>query len=119
MEGDVIPMCEDQDMAIVSYGSLGTGALLTVQQRKEREADPDAPMGSVSDIALKTSEVLEKIADRKGTTLQAIVSFCSFLLVKHRANPIRPWHICSTSPHLCSPSSESTLLNTSRLCLMP
>ncbi|KAF7627899.1 sterigmatocystin biosynthesis dehydrogenase stcV [Aspergillus flavus] len=72
MEGDVIPMCEDQDMAIVSYGSLGTGALLTVQQRKEREADPDAPMGSVSDIALKTSEVLEKIADRKGTTLQAI-----------------------------------------------
>ncbi|GMF69902.1 unnamed protein product [Aspergillus oryzae] len=75
MEGDVIPMCEDQDMAIVSYGSLGTGALLTVQQRKEREADPDAPMGSVSDIALKTSEVLEKIADRKGTTLQAISTF--------------------------------------------
>ena len=119
MEGDVIPMCEDQDMAIVSYGSLGTGALLTAQQRKEREADPDAPKGSVSEIALKTSEALEKIADRKGTTLQAIVSFCSFLLVKYRANSIRLWLICSTNPHMCSPSSESILSNTSKLCPMP
>ncbi|KAF5679854.1 alcohol dehydrogenase [Fusarium denticulatum] len=72
IEGDVIPMCEDQDMAIVSWGSLGTGSLLTAQQRKEREADPDAPKPQISEVALKTSEALERIADRKGTTLQAI-----------------------------------------------
>ncbi|KAF5591041.1 alcohol dehydrogenase [Fusarium pseudoanthophilum] len=72
MEGDVIPMCEDQDMAIVSWGSLGTGSLLTAQQRKERESDPDAPKPQISEVALKTSEALERIAKRKGTTLQAI-----------------------------------------------
>ncbi|KAF5710095.1 alcohol dehydrogenase [Fusarium globosum] len=72
MEGDVIPMCEDQDMAIASWGSLGTGSLLTAQQRKEREADPDAPKSQISEVAMKTSDALERIADRKGTTLQAI-----------------------------------------------
>ncbi|KAF5722717.1 alcohol dehydrogenase [Fusarium mundagurra] len=59
MEGDVIPMCEDQDMAIVSWGSLGTGLLLTTRQRKEREADSDAPKSQISEVALKTGEALE------------------------------------------------------------
>ncbi|KAF5981880.1 alcohol dehydrogenase [Fusarium coicis] len=56
MEGDVIPMCEDQDMAI----------------KKDRESDPDAPKPQISEVALKTSEALERIAKQKGTTLQAI-----------------------------------------------
>ncbi|KAF4971312.1 hypothetical protein FSARC_1831 [Fusarium sarcochroum] len=72
MEGEVIPMCEDQGMAVVPWGALGTGSLLSAAQRKERESDVDAPKMPVSETALRTSEALERIADRKGTTLQAI-----------------------------------------------
>lgn len=107
MEGDVIPMCEDQDMAIVSWGSLGTGSLLTAQQRKEREADPDAPRPQISEVALKTSEALERIAGRKGTTLQAIVSFGFTIYITQGSNAVRPWHTYSTNPHTYSPSWES------------
>ncbi|KAK5275109.1 hypothetical protein LTR40_013627, partial [Exophiala xenobiotica] len=42
MEAEIIPMCEDQGMAIVSWASLGGGALLTAEQRKKNEQDPDA-----------------------------------------------------------------------------
>ena len=74
MEGEVIHMCEDQGMAVIPWGALGSGSLLTAEQRKEREDDPDAPDIKPSETALRTSEALEKIAARKGTTLQAIVS---------------------------------------------
>lgn len=67
-------MCEDQGMAVIPWGALGSGSLLTAEQRKERENDPDAPDIKPSETALRTSEALEKIAVRKGTTLQAIVS---------------------------------------------
>ena len=73
MEGEVIHMCEDQGMAVIPWGALGSGSLLTAEQRKERENDPDAPDTKPSETALRTSEALEKIATRKGTTLQAIV----------------------------------------------
>ncbi|KAJ4009497.1 hypothetical protein NW752_009087 [Fusarium irregulare] len=72
MEGEAIHMCEDQGMAVIPWGALGSGSLLTAEQRKERENDPDAPDIKPSETALKTSEALEKIATRKGTTLQAI-----------------------------------------------
>ncbi|RFN48802.1 alcohol dehydrogenase [Fusarium flagelliforme] len=72
MEGEVIHMCEDQGMAVVPWGALGSGSLLTAEQRKQRENDPDAPHIKPSETALRTSEALERIATRKGTTLQAI-----------------------------------------------
>ena len=37
MEGEVIHMCEDQGMAVVPWGALGSGSLLTAEQRKERD----------------------------------------------------------------------------------
>lgn len=73
MEGEVIHMCEDQGMAVVPWGALGSGSLLTAEQRKERQDDPDAPNIEPSETAIRTSEALEVIAARKGTTLQAIV----------------------------------------------
>ncbi|RSL57425.1 hypothetical protein CEP53_006473 [Fusarium sp. AF-6] len=42
MEGELIPMCEDQGMAIVPWAALGSGQLLSAEQRRERENDPDA-----------------------------------------------------------------------------
>jgi aryl-alcohol dehydrogenase-like predicted oxidoreductase len=76
MESEIIPMCEDQGMAIVSWASLGGGQLLTAEQRKKFEEDPDAGRGfySASESDIKICGVLEKMAKAKGTTLQDIVS---------------------------------------------
>lgn len=74
MEGEIIPMCEDQGMAIVSWSALGSGQLLSAEQRRERESNPDASKIPPSETALAVSEALEKIAKEKSTTLQAIVS---------------------------------------------
>jgi aryl-alcohol dehydrogenase-like predicted oxidoreductase len=74
MEAEIIPMCEDQGMAIVPWAALGGGQLLTAKQREEKEKDPDARKGyGVSEADIKVSEQLEKIAEEKKTTLQAIV----------------------------------------------
>ncbi|KAH6977535.1 NADP-dependent oxidoreductase domain-containing protein [Ilyonectria sp. MPI-CAGE-AT-0026] len=72
MEGEIIPMCEDQGMAIVPFAALGTGTLLSAKQRHERESDPDAAQASPSEKALAVSKTIEKIANEKGTSFQAI-----------------------------------------------
>ncbi|KAJ9497553.1 hypothetical protein H2202_006977 [Exophiala xenobiotica] len=73
MEAEIIPMCEDQGMAIVPWASLGGGALLTAEQRKKNEQDPDArKVKTPSEADVKVCEVLEGMAKSKNTTLQAI-----------------------------------------------
>ncbi|KAF1961213.1 Aldo/keto reductase [Byssothecium circinans] len=74
MESEIIPMCEDQGMAIVSWASLGGGQLLTEEQRKKREEDPNAGHGfyEASENDIKVSKVLEKLAASKNATLQDI-----------------------------------------------
>lgn len=99
MEGEVIHMCEDQGMAVIPWGALGSGSLLTAEQRKARENDPDAPDTKPSETALRTSEALGKIAARKGTTLQAIVSHLapipeSALRPTGPCIPISPDNLC-------------------------
>lgn len=75
MEAEIIPMCEDQGMAIVSWAALGGGQLMSAEQRKQNEQDPDARPGyGHRDADRKVSEVLGKIAVDKSTTLQAVVS---------------------------------------------
>lgn len=68
-------MCEDQGMAIFPWAALGGGQLMTTKQRAEQKNNPNARIryGS-NELDIKVSEVLERIADRKATTLQAIVS---------------------------------------------
>jgi aryl-alcohol dehydrogenase-like predicted oxidoreductase len=72
MEAEIIPMCEDQGLAIVSWASLGGGQLATAAQRRAAEDDPKSGKGfynaSESDIAV--SRVLERMAENKGVTLQ-------------------------------------------------
>ncbi|OLN87745.1 Norsolorinic acid reductase A 2 [Colletotrichum chlorophyti] len=73
MEAEIIPICEDQGMAIVPWAALGDGQLMTATQRKEAEKDADARKafhGLEPPIAL--CDTLERIAEQKGTTLQAI-----------------------------------------------
>lgn len=76
MESEIIPMCEDQGMAIVSWASLGGGQLLTADQRKKIEEDPNAGKGyyTATEDDIKVCDVLEKLAKENNTTLQAIVS---------------------------------------------
>jgi aryl-alcohol dehydrogenase-like predicted oxidoreductase len=76
MESEIIPMCENQGMAIVSWASLGGGQLVAAEQRKKIEEDPDAGKGfySASKDDIKVCDVLERIARVKDATLQGIVS---------------------------------------------
>lgn len=72
-------------MAIVSWASLGGGQLLTAEQRKKWEKDPNAGRGfyNASENDLKVSVVLEKMAEAKNATLQDIVSLTSDAHRKH------------------------------------
>ncbi|KEF62691.1 uncharacterized protein A1O9_00664 [Exophiala aquamarina CBS 119918] len=73
MEAEIIPMCKDQGMAIVSWAALGGGQLMSAEQRKRTEQNPDArPKGSRRDADRNVSDVLEKIAVDNSTTLQAV-----------------------------------------------
>lgn len=73
MEGEIIPMCEDQGMAIVPWSALGSRQLMSAEQRRERELKPDASQPPMSEKHRVVSEMLERIANEKRTSLQAIV----------------------------------------------
>ncbi|KAH0847975.1 Norsolorinic acid reductase A [Fonsecaea pedrosoi] len=73
MEAEIIPMCEDQGMAIVSWASLGGGQLMSAQEREARMKDPDAHKGyGFREADIKVSTALEKVAQSKKTTTQAV-----------------------------------------------
>jgi aryl-alcohol dehydrogenase-like predicted oxidoreductase len=75
VEAEIVPMCEDQGMAIVSWAALGGGQLMSAEQRQQKEKEAGerkARYPNPNDI--KVSEAMEKIATSKKTTLQAIVS---------------------------------------------
>ncbi|KAL8823906.1 MAG: hypothetical protein Q9191_005453 [Dirinaria sp. TL-2023a] len=76
MEAEIIPMCQDQGMAIVPWAALGGGQLLSAEQRKKLD-DPKAASRSkaISEHQIRVSVVLEEIAKEKHTTLQAIASY--------------------------------------------
>ena len=75
MEAEIIPMCEDQGMAIVSWASLGGGQLMSAQEREANMKDPDAHKGyGFREADIKVSTALEKVAQTKKTTTQAVVS---------------------------------------------
>jgi aryl-alcohol dehydrogenase-like predicted oxidoreductase len=74
MEAEVIPMCEDQGMAIVPWAALGGGKLMTAEQKKQKEQQAGARSSDVlSESDEKVCNALEKISNAKGTTLQAVV----------------------------------------------
>jgi aryl-alcohol dehydrogenase-like predicted oxidoreductase len=75
MESEIIPMCEDQGMGIVSWASLGGGQLTTAEQRRKMEQDPDAPKGyGHNEFDIPVSNVIGKIADTKKASFQQVVS---------------------------------------------
>ena len=72
LEREVVPMCRDQGMAIAPWASLGQGRFRAAEARG---GDGGGSRNSnMSENDIKVSDVLEAIANKKGTTLHAIVS---------------------------------------------
>ncbi len=83
LEAEIIPMCEDQGMAILPWGVFGGGQLRTMKQREaDREDEGSRPPKFLSERHAKVSEVLEAIGKTHGTSLQAVVRLSRF--------PVRP-----------------------------
>ncbi|KAH8687038.1 NADP-dependent oxidoreductase domain-containing protein [Ilyonectria robusta] len=72
MEAELIPMCEDQGMAIMPWAALGGGQLLSAKQRDQVARDPEIRKGHEAPPDVAVCDALEKIAKEKNTTLQAI-----------------------------------------------
>lgn len=79
-ERDILPMCEDEGMAMAPWGALGRGAFKTEEQRQKDGQGRQGP--PPSEKVVKVSKVLEEIATKKNTlmTSVALVS-CSFILL--------------------------------------
>lgn len=81
-ERDIIPMCKAEGMGIAPWGSLGGGKFKTEQQRKAQ----DGRKVEASEAELQASEVLESIANRKGT----IITSVALAYVMHKTTYVFP-----------------------------
>ncbi|KAI9041343.1 aldo/keto reductase [Aspergillus affinis] len=72
MEREIVPMCRDQGMGIAPWAPLGGGKFKTRAARQEKNSDGSGRGAEISESDAKISEALEKVAERKGTTLHAI-----------------------------------------------
>ena len=76
MEAELIPMAEDQGMAIVPWAALGGGALQTKEVREKAAHDEGARKAAYGQTEhdIRVSEALEEIAKKHQSTLHAVVS---------------------------------------------
>ncbi|RAK89430.1 norsolorinic acid reductase [Aspergillus costaricaensis CBS 115574] len=72
LEREVIPMCRDQGMAIAPWAPLGAGKFKSAEARKSDAGSGSARGAELSETDIKVSDALEKVANRKNTTLHAI-----------------------------------------------
>ncbi|KAL3481001.1 NADP-dependent oxidoreductase domain-containing protein [Aspergillus californicus] len=107
MEAEIIPMCEDQGMAIVPWAALGGGLILSAQQRKERE-EKLAGQKSFYEVGpneIAVSDALEKVAVAKGTTVQAI----ALAYLYHQSTYVIPIVGVQTTDHVKSMNDAITV----------
>ncbi|KAG2179752.1 hypothetical protein INT43_003535 [Umbelopsis isabellina] len=72
-ERDIIPMCRDEGMGLLPYGTLGQGRFQTEEGFKERENNnPGRKAKAISDHDRKVSKVLENLANAKGTEITSV-----------------------------------------------
>ena len=72
-ERDIIPMCRDEGMGLLPYGTLGQGRFQTEASFAERENNnPGRKMRPATAIEKNASKAMEKIAKAKGTELTSI-----------------------------------------------
>ena len=72
-ERDIIPMCRDEGMGLLPYGTLGQGRFQTEASFVEREKNnPGRKQKAATTVEKQVSKVLEKIAKAKNTELTSI-----------------------------------------------
>ncbi|CAO3668954.1 unnamed protein product [Umbelopsis ramanniana] len=72
-ERDIIPMCRDEGMGLLPYGTLGQGRFQTQAGFEEREKNNPGRKGkAVSDHDRNVSRVLENLANAKKTEITAV-----------------------------------------------
>ena len=72
-ERDIIPMCENERMAIIPYGVLNQGRFQTEEGFKQREKNnPGRNFIPLSDHDKKVSKALEVTANKKGVSIFAV-----------------------------------------------
>ena len=72
-ERDIIPMCRDEGMALLPYGTLGQGRFQTEAGFKEREENNPGRQGKkVSAVERAVSKVMEGLAAEKKTAITSI-----------------------------------------------
>ncbi|KAF8861038.1 voltage-gated shaker-like K+ channel, subunit [Acephala macrosclerotiorum] len=86
-EREIVPMCRDEGMGILAYGTLGQGKFQTVAAFTEREKDnPGRKIKPVSEHDRAVSKVLEGIAKSKSTSItSAAMSY-----IMHKAPYVFP-----------------------------
>ncbi|KAL8802255.1 MAG: hypothetical protein Q9223_005915 [Gallowayella weberi] len=70
-ERDILPMCEDEGMALAPWGALGAGLFKTEKQLQETQGQ-GRKFGPPSEKTRKISKALEKIAEAKGTGITGV-----------------------------------------------
>ncbi|KAL3447456.1 NADP-dependent oxidoreductase domain-containing protein [Aspergillus insuetus] len=107
MEAEIIPMCEDQGMAVVPWAALGGGLLLSAEQRRQREENL-AGQKSYYDVGpreIAISDALERIAESKGTNVQSI----ALAYLYHQTTYVIPIAGVQTTEHLKALSDAATI----------
>jgi len=72
MEREIIPMCQDQGMGIAPWGVLAQGDIKTTSERAAGKVEGGRISLHNSEREEKVSEVLEKMAEEKNTTLRVL-----------------------------------------------
>ncbi|KGO60656.1 Aldo/keto reductase [Penicillium expansum] len=86
-ERETLPMCRDENMGVVPWGTLGQGRFQTEVGYKEREQNNPGRKGrAATDEEKRAAKTLETIADAKRTNLTSI----DFAYVRHKAPYVFP-----------------------------
>ena len=96
-ERDIIPMCRDEGMGLLPYGTLGQGRFQSEASFAEREKNIlGRKLKPYSSLDMSVSKVLEKIATAKGTDITGI----ALAYVMHKAPYVFPLIGCRKVEHL-------------------
>ncbi|CZR60122.1 probable aflatoxin B1 aldehyde reductase member 2 [Phialocephala subalpina] len=71
-ERDIIPMCKDEGMGLLPYGTLGQGRFQTEAAFKERERNNPGRKKKPTSLEKAVSKIMEGLAKEKGTALTSI-----------------------------------------------
>ncbi|KAL3467191.1 NADP-dependent oxidoreductase domain-containing protein [Aspergillus heterothallicus] len=107
MEAEIIPMCEDQGMAVVPWASLGGGLLLSAEQRRQREESLNGQKSfyEAGPREIAISDAMEKVALEKGTTVQAI----ALAYLYHQSTYVVPIVGVQTTEHITALTEAATI----------